>query len=70
MCQYYHWKIRKTDERMACGILCHRKKKGDVDRWYFSRWDEDTTLCAISPVVSDDLEEIKNEFKEAGIQIL
>ena len=70
MYQYYYLKIRKIDVHKARDILNNRQKLGDVDRWCFRRWDEDNVLCVFNPIVSDDLENIKNEFQLAGIQIL
>lgn len=70
MYQYYYLKIQKVDVHKARDILNNRQKLGDVDRWCFRRWDEDNVLCVFSPIISDDLEDIKNEIQLAGIRIL
>lgn len=66
----YDVKIKKVDADKVRDILTNRENIGDIDRWRFSRWDENTLLCSITPIVSDDLEAIMDEFKEAGIQVL
>lgn len=70
MYQFYFLKIRRVDTHKARDILNNRQEHGDVDRWRFSRWDENNVLCVFSPIVSDDYDEIKDEFRLAGIQIL
>ena len=70
MYQYYFLKIREVNARKAHDILNNRQKLGDIDRWCFRRWDEGVVLCVFNPIVSDDFENIKNEFQLAGIQIL
>lgn len=63
-------KIRKVDVDKVRDILTNRENIGDIDHWCFSRWDENTVLCSIAPIVSDDLETIVDEFKQNGIQVL
>ena len=63
-------RIRRKDVERAFYILIQLEKAGDVDTWKFIGWDESTVLCSIAPVISEDMDMIKNKLKEAGIQIM
>lgn len=62
--------IRREDIEKAFRILIKLENDGDVDRWSFIRWNGNTVCCSIAPIISDDLESIKNKFRESGIRIL
>ena len=60
----------KADE-----ILESHDRHGDIDRYYISHEEKDsdgfyTVTYRIAPIVYEDLEKIKNEFEQNGIQVL
>lgn len=70
MYRKYDVKIRREDVEKTFRILIKLENDGDVDRWSFIRWDENTVYCSIAPIISDDMDMIKEKFRKAGIQIL
>ena len=62
-------KVRKEDSKKAEMILEKYQRKIYFDDILF--WgDSNTVTYCLYPYISDDLEEVLNEFKQAGIQVL
>lgn len=70
MYRKYPVTMKKEGESKALEILIDLLKARDVDSWYFSRVDENTVDCYVAPILSEELEMIKNKFREAGIQLI
>lgn len=68
--------IRKVDRDKADEILWNHYHRGDLDDLSVDsvvkkdRDGNDVVVFRIKPCVYEDLETIKNEFRQAGIQIL
>lgn len=63
-------KIYEKDVSKLRDILKKRYEARDIESWCFSTFNKDIMYCYIEPIVSDDMKDILNEIKQAGIQII
>lgn len=63
-------KIQRADLDKADEILLKHWFNGDIDTMTTDRREKNTVTYWIRPYIYEDLENIKNEFKLVGIQIL
>jgi ABC-type transport system substrate-binding protein len=66
----YDVKIRREDLVKAEKILLKHWNNGDIDAMRCDNNSGDEVTYWINPYVYEDLEEVVNEFKQAGIQVL
>ena len=45
-------KIRREDIEKAWKVLIELEYSGDVDRWSFIRWDNNSVCCSIAPHIA------------------
>ena len=70
MYRVYSVTIRKEDLSKAELILLKHWNNGDIDAMRTDNRQVNEVTYWINPYIYEDLENIKNEFKLAGIQIL
>ena len=69
MYRFHNVKIRREDVEKAEKILAMHDEIGDIDRINVEV-GPDAISYWIAPYIYEDFETIKDEFKQAGIQII